>query len=141
MLACTLVHEGVENLSLSRIQVSQNSFGGYPEDLRIAFCRQCVKPSCVEACPTGACHVDAANHNVRVINISLCNGCQKCLEACHFHLAIWDAQRRLALKCDLCLYASYWSEIGKQACIEVCPVKAIKLEHKTAPTLEKIKED
>ena len=33
MLACSLVHEGKENLSLSRIQVIQNPFGGFPDDL------------------------------------------------------------------------------------------------------------
>ena len=34
MLACSLVNEGTENLSLSRIQVLQNPFARFPEDLR-----------------------------------------------------------------------------------------------------------
>jgi protein NrfC len=42
MLACSLVNEGVENLSLSRIQVIQNSFDKWPHDLTIEQCRQCV---------------------------------------------------------------------------------------------------
>ena len=49
MLACSLVNEGVENLSLSRIQVIQNSFDKWPHDLTIEQCRQCVDPACVTA--------------------------------------------------------------------------------------------
>ena len=44
MLACSLVHEGTENLSLSRIQILQNSFEKFPDDLTMAQCRQCVEP-------------------------------------------------------------------------------------------------
>ena len=54
MLACSLVHEGVESTSLSRIQVIQNSFQAYPDDVTIEQCRQCVEPACVEACPVDA---------------------------------------------------------------------------------------
>ena len=54
MLACSLVHEGVENLSLSRIQVIQNSLGKWPDDLTIEQCRQCADPVCVKACQSGA---------------------------------------------------------------------------------------
>jgi ferredoxin len=34
MLACSLVHEGVENLSLARIQVLQNSFDNWLKPVR-----------------------------------------------------------------------------------------------------------
>ena len=51
MLACSLVHEGVESLSLSRIQIIQNSFEAFPDDVTVEQCRQCVDPACVEACP------------------------------------------------------------------------------------------
>lgn len=137
MLACTLVHEGEENLSLARIQVIQNSFGTYPKDINIAFCRQCAKPRCIEACPTGAACADAANGNIRVIDTSKCNGCQKCIEACPFkpQSVVWDSRRKVALKCDLCLHTTFWSKQGKQACVEVCPMKAIKLESKDVAAL------
>lgn len=75
MLACSLVHEGEENLSLSRIQISQDRFEGYPGDI----------------------------------------------------------ENKVTDECDLCLNAPYWSEKGgrdgKQACIEVCPMKALKLKY------------
>jgi len=42
MLACSLVHEGFESLSLARIQIVQNPFESFPNDINIAQCRQCV---------------------------------------------------------------------------------------------------
>jgi len=72
MLACSLVHEGKENLSMSRIQIVQNSFEKYPADI----------------------------------------------------------ETRLAESCDLCADAPFWDEQGgsdgKQACVEACPLGAVR---------------
>ncbi|MBW1710317.1 MAG: 4Fe-4S dicluster domain-containing protein [Deltaproteobacteria bacterium] len=132
MLACSLVHEGEENLSLARIQVIQNSFEEYPDDITLSQCRQCTEPACMEACPTGALHVDTKHGNIRTINEEECIGCQECVKACPFMpaRAIFDDKKEKALKCDLCVDTPFWSEPGgpggKQACVEVCPVGAIK---------------
>lgn len=132
MIACSLAHEGEANLSLARIQVMQNILFNWPDDIKIVQCRQCANPLCVAACPTGALHVDTANGNIRVIDESKCDGCKKCLEACPFTPSriIWDPVKAKSIKCDLCLNTPYWEETGgpegKQACVEVCPQKAIK---------------
>lgn len=131
MLACSLGHEGKESLSLSRIQILQNSFAKFPEDLGMAQCRQCVDPKCVEACPEGALHVDEENGNVRRIDEAKCIGCQSCIEACPYTppRPIWDEIEEHAMKCDLCLDTPYWNEKGgpdaKQACVELCPLGAL----------------
>ena len=132
MLACSLVHEGIENLSLARIQILQNSFEKFPDDLTMAQCRQCVEPACVEACPEKALFVDKKNGNVRIVDVKKCVGCKACIQACPFEpsLALWNTDKKKALKCDLCSDAPFWSEKGgvkgKQACVEVCPLSAIK---------------
>lgn len=54
MMACSLVHQGEVNFSLSRIQVLQNPFEKWPHDIAVSQCRQCVTPACVAACPEGA---------------------------------------------------------------------------------------
>ena len=54
MLACSLVHTGETNLSLSRIQIVNDPFGAFPSGVTQEQCRQCPFPACVEACPTGA---------------------------------------------------------------------------------------
>lgn len=139
MLACSLVHEGKESLSLARIQVLQNSFEKWPDDLSIEQCRQCVDPKCAAACLTGALKADPKHGNVRRVDREKCTGCMMCVEACPYApggpTLIPDAKKDAGVrvdKCDLCADAPYhWDEHGggpggKQACVEVCPVGAIK---------------
>jgi len=135
MFACSMTHEGAANPSLSRIQIVRDapSFTKYPYDVVMSVCRQCVSPLCVQNCPTGACHVDEAHGNIRRIDQSECIGCRRCIQACPHkpHRTIWNPAKRKSTKCDLCESAPYWDEMGgpdgKQACIETCPVQALKL--------------
>jgi len=139
MYACSLTHEGVVNPSLSRIQIVRDApgFTKYPNDVIVSICRQCVTPICVQSCPVGACHVDAANGNIRRIDETKCIGCQMCMNSCpqRPRRIIWNQVKRKSTKCDLCVDAPYWSEKGgpegKQACIESCAARAIKLVRET----------
>ncbi len=132
MLACSLVHEGVESLSRSRIQVVQTSFESFPDDLTIEQCRQCVDPACVKACPTGALEADAKYGNVRRVDEDECIGCGACYGACPYTPSRAVVVAEKSQKCDLCAYAPYhWDEAGggpdgKQACVQVCPTGAIQ---------------
>lgn len=131
MLACALTHHGETNHSLSRIQIMQNSFGKFPEDIQISQCHQCPYPSCVEACPTGAMHADKKT-GVRTVDEEKCIGCERCVNACPYtpSRALWNYQEKHAQKCDLCTGAKFWDQEGgpdgKRACEEVCPMGAIK---------------
>jgi protein NrfC len=138
MLACSLIHEGVEIISLSRIQIMQNSFASFPDDLTIEQCRQCVDPECLKVCPTGALRAGAAYGNVRLVEPEDCIGCGACYDACPYtpsraFLAADEAHDGAAKsrKCDLCANAPYhWDEAGggpdgKQACVEGWPLGAI----------------
>jgi protein NrfC len=137
MLACSLTHYGKQNLSLSRIQIIQDSFGKFPDDIQMAPCRQCVTPVCVQNCPVGAAYIDTENGNVRRIDPKKCIGCKTCLKMCpqQPHRTVWNHEDGVSSKCDLCLDTPYWDEKGgpdgKQACVEACPMKAIKLVHET----------
>jgi protein NrfC len=132
MLSCSLTHYGEQNLSLARIQIIQDSFGKFPNDLTMAPCRQCVEPVCVRACPVGAAHVDTANGNVRVIDEGKCIGCRICLQMCpqQPRRTVWNNKASKSSKCDLCINTPHWKEKGgpggKQACVETCPVRALK---------------
>ena len=135
MLACSLTHYGVQSLSFSRLQIIQDSFGKFPDDIQIAPCRQCVTPVCVQNCPAGAAHVDTDNGNVRRIDDEKCIGCQTCLRMCpqQPHRTIWNHATGTATKCDLCIDTPYWNEKGgpdgKQACVHSCPMQALKVVH------------
>jgi len=139
MLACSLVHEGVESLSLSRIQILQNSFQSFPDDLTIEQCRQCVDPPCVKECPTGALKANPRYGNVRMVDKEKCIGCGTCYDVCPYTPSrpVVAADKDYggevkSRKCDLCANTPFhWDEAGggpdgKQACVAVCPVGAIK---------------
>jgi len=133
MLACSLAHHGVESLSLARIQILQDSFGKFPHDIQVAPCRQCAAPVCVQSCPTGAAYVDAENGNVRRIDPAKCIGCRTCIRMCpqQPHRPVWNRLEKKSQKCDLCLDTPYWNEKGgpggKQACVESCPMMALRV--------------
>jgi len=142
MLTCSLVHEGKENLSLARIQIAQNSFGKFPDDLKMSVCRQCISPVCVQQCPAGAAFVDSANGNVRRIDQEKCIGCKTCLSACpqQPNRTVWNPVLGKSSKCDLCIDSLYWNEKGgpggRQACVESCPMQALKFISETPDQTE-----
>lgn len=131
MLACSLVHSGKQNLSLSRIQVSKNVLKGFGEDIFQHQCRQCPEPSCVNACPVGAMHCDPET-GARLVDENRCVGCERCVEACPFtpSRVQWNFEEKHAQKCDLCKNTPFWNHEGgpkgEQACVRVCPMDAIK---------------
>ncbi|WP_300458355.1 4Fe-4S dicluster domain-containing protein [Desulfobacula sp.] len=143
MLACSLVHEGVLSPSFSRIQILQDSFGKFPDDLTIEQCRQCETPACVEACPENALTANAEFGHVRMVDKEKCTGCGSCFNACPYtptRLLVMEDEtfnrESKSIKCDLCANAPHhWDEKGggpdgKQACVEVCPVGAIAFTRK-----------
>jgi protein NrfC len=80
----------------------------------------------------GAAKVDAANGHVRVIDESKCVGCKTCIRMCpqQPHRTVWNSKANKSSKCDLCINTPHWNEKGgpggKQACVEICPVRALK---------------
>ncbi|MCE5202754.1 MAG: 4Fe-4S dicluster domain-containing protein [Actinomycetia bacterium] len=131
MLMCSLAHDGVANPSLSRIQVEFDPYGKFPSEVAVNQCHQCVYPACVDACPTGANHVDTKHGNVRRIDPAKCIGCERCIQACPYtpSRVQWNFEKKHSQKCDLCVDTPYWNEKGgpggKQACVESCPMNAI----------------
>lgn len=143
MLACSMVHSGESNLSLSRIQITNDVFAGFPNGIAQEQCRQCPFPACVDACPTGAMHADAANGNVRTVEADKCIGCERCINACPFtpSRVQWDPKNRKSQKCDLCKDTPFMSAEGGaggvQACAAVCPHGAISFTDQTPVQAEK----
>jgi len=131
MLACSLAHEGAVNLSLSRIQVLQNPYEKWPNDLKLVQCRQCVEPVCVAVCPVNALKPDPNYDNIITVDIEKCIGCMNCVNDCPYppSRAIWNFEEGHSQKCDLCSNTPFWDEEsglnGKKACVEVCPINAI----------------
>jgi protein NrfC len=76
--------------------------------------------------------VDQENGNVRRVDAEECIGCMKCVHACAYppSRAIWNFEEGHSQKCDLCVETPFWNENGgpegKQVCVELCPVGAIR---------------
>ena len=134
MMACALAHSGIASYSLSRIQIQQDSFANWPDDVSMAVCRQCRDAPCVEVCPVRPVRANKPNAkkgNVRMIDPDLCIGCKMCLARCPFTPSRiqWNPVFQQSQKCDLCVDTPYLEEEGgpggTQACVKVCPANAI----------------
>lgn len=85
-------------------------------------CRQCLEPSCLEACVSGAMHRDPETDAV-VCDESKCVGCWMCIMVCPSGSIRQNLLgNKIASKCDLC----YGSE--KPACVAHCPNEALTYE-------------
>jgi protein NrfC len=134
MMACALAHSGTASYSLSRIQIQQDSFADWPDDVSMAICRQCEDAPCVAVCPVRPIRANKPNPeqgHVRMIDQDLCIGCKLCLTRCPFTPSRiqWNVELQRSQKCDLCVDTPYLDEKGgpngTQACVRVCPVNAI----------------
>lgn len=132
MTSCSLAHNGVSSVSLSRIQIQQDHFVPFPDDISMSTCLQCDDAPCVRACPVGANAPDGDFGWVRDINPDKCIGCMQCIEACPFtpKRIQWNPAERIAQKCDLCANTPFLDAAGGpngvRTCESICPVRAIK---------------
>ncbi len=134
MMACALAHTGEASYSLARIQIQQDSFVNWPDDIFMAACRQCQDAPCVEVCPVRPVRANKPNPeygNVRMIDQNLCIGCRLCFARCPYTPSRiqWNHKIQKSQKCDLCADTPYLGERGGpggvQTCVKVCPVDAI----------------
>lgn len=134
MMACALAHTGVASYTLARIQIQQDSFKNWPDDVYMAPCRQCQDAPCVAVCPVRPVKANRPRPeygNVRMIDQSLCIGCKSCVTRCPYQpgRVQWDFAIRKSQKCDLCVETPHLGDQGGpggvQTCARVCPVNAI----------------
>ncbi|MDQ1278750.1 MAG: anaerobic carbon-monoxide dehydrogenase iron sulfur subunit [Thermoproteota archaeon] len=76
----------------------------------------------MEACLTGAMHVDEKSGNI-IHDDKICIGCFTCVMVCPFGAIITDfSGSKTPLKCDLC------PSLETPACVANCPNEALVLE-------------
>lgn len=118
-VACKTENEVALGPSRSKMY-TMGPTGKYP-DLQMYFmpvmCQQCENPSCVEVCPTGACYKDEED-GVIYIDQEMCIGCQSCMRACPYECIIFNKERHVSDKCNICVQRREAGEVP--ACVQNC---------------------
>ena len=113
-LICSARHEGVFAPERSRVKIkSKISHANEP-----MLCRQCDKPLCVEACPSGA--LSKSDYGAILGDESKCVGYGACVDACPYGAISLDPNKKIPLICDLCN--------GDPMCVKWCPKNALEFK-------------
>ncbi len=103
--------------------VVQETAGAFPAlsmEIRSERCNHCSNAPCVDACPTGASHLQEGG--VVMVNRSKCTGCKACIASCAYG-ARWVHPDGYVDKCTFCLHRV---EKGQgPACAEACPTRSL----------------
>lgn len=87
-------------------------------------CNHCLEPLCLAGCPTGA--YEKLPNGIVAHNADDCIGCQYCTWGCPYNVPVFQPDRRIVTKCDLCRPRL---EAGvAPACVSACPTRAITIE-------------
>lgn len=113
-LICSAGKEGEFRPSLSCIKIASNSRLGFSKP---SVCLQCPEFWCQDVCATGAIGRDSSS-GIVTIDEEKCHGCRLCLSACPYGGIVFNVDREVAVKCDLCG--------GAPRCVEVCYPGAIE---------------
>lgn len=108
-------------------RVGEVEGGEFPNARRFNLsmaCNHCVEPTCLAGCPTNA-YVKLPN-GIVAHHAEDCIGCQYCIWNCPYEVPVFNPQRRVVTKCDLC--EPRLAAGGNPACVEACPTKAIRVE-------------
>jgi Fe-S-cluster-containing dehydrogenase component/DMSO reductase anchor subunit len=108
-------------------KVGEVEGGVFPDTRRLHVsmgCNHCLEPSCLSGCPTNA-YVKLANGVVQH-QADECIGCQYCIWNCPYEVPVFNPERRIVTKCDMCLPRL---DAGlAPACVGACPTRAISVE-------------
>jgi carbon-monoxide dehydrogenase iron sulfur subunit len=102
-------------LPIPRVRVEGGAGAAFPLQ-----CRHCLQAPCLDACLTGALTRDPQSGMV-ILREELCIGCWTCTAFCPYGVIVPSPERKIAIKCDRCLY------MEKPVCVDVCPTKALEV--------------
>lgn len=87
-------------------------------------CNHCLEPSCLQGCPTNA--YEKLDSGIVAHHPDECIGCQYCTWNCPYSVPVFQPDRRIVTKCDMCRPRL---DVGLEpACVGACPTKAITVE-------------
>ncbi|MET0728745.1 MAG: DmsC/YnfH family molybdoenzyme membrane anchor subunit [Acidimicrobiales bacterium] len=108
-------------------RVGEVEGGAYPDTQRMQLsmsCNHCLDAACLTGCPTNA--YEKLDNGVVAQHPDECIGCQYCTWNCPYSVPVFQPDRRIVTKCDMCL-----PRLGEglvPACAAACPTHAITVE-------------
>ena len=87
-------------------------------------CNHCVDPECLKGCPINS-YIKFDN-GIVFHDDDTCIGCQYCTWNCPYEVPVFNEDRGIVTKCDMCHDKL---EVGQTpACVQACPAGAIAIE-------------
>ncbi|MBZ5666275.1 MAG: dimethyl sulfoxide reductase anchor subunit [Acidobacteriia bacterium] len=109
-------------------RVGEIEGGWYPHTQRFYLsmgCNHCLEPSCMIGCPVEAYKKDPVTGIVQH-SPETCIGCQYCTWNCSYGVPLYNPERGVVGKCDMC--HGRLAEGREPACVNACPETAIQIE-------------
>ena len=107
-VACKNENEGsgywiqVETQNVSQKDIPAGKFPNLEMKFLPRLCNHCSNPPCVEVCPNDA--LVKRDDGPVVLHEDLCDGCQACNSACPYDIIIYNEEKNISEKCNLCVH-------------------------------------
>ena len=107
-VACKNENEGsgywiqVETQNVSQKDIPAGKFPNLEMKFLPRLCNHCSNPPCVEVCPNDA--LVKREDGPVVLHEDLCDGCQACNNACPYNIIIYNEEKNVSEKCNLCVH-------------------------------------
>lgn len=125
-VACSEQNNNPPEISWRR--VGEVEGGTFPNTQRLYLsmgCNHCAEPACMKGCPTQAYSKDATT-GIVLHDSTVCIGCEYCIWNCPYSVPVFNAERGVVGKCDMC--HGRLKDGDKPACVNACPSEAIQIE-------------
>ena len=109
-------------------RVGEMEGGIFPEVSQLfnsMSCNHCIEPECLTGCPTES-YIKFEDTGIVWHDDDSCIGCHYCTWNCPYEVPVFNPDRGIVTKCDMCHDKL---EIGETpACVQACPAGAIEIE-------------
>ena len=109
-------------------RVGELEGGTYPDTQRSYLsmgCNHCLSADCLKGCPVNAYTKDPGT-GIVLHSTDACIGCQYCVWNCPYSVPVFNPERGVVGKCDMC--RGRLEEGLEPACVNACPENAIQIE-------------
>jgi len=124
--ACNELQNNPDDIKWRR--VGEMEGGVFPEVSQLfnsMSCNHCIEPECLIGCPTNS-YIKFEDSGIVFHDDDVCIGCHYCTWNCPYEVPVFNPDRGIVTKCDMCHDKLAVGETP--ACVQACPAGAIEIE-------------